>query len=74
MVARHSAWHAFTVFPWARARDAAIQNPAEHTTATIPIFMFWLLNSATVCSGKMRAAGAGAPLGVLPDDGAGFAF
>ena len=51
LLARHSAWHAFTVFPWARARDAAIQNPAEHTTATIPIFMFWLLNSATVCSG-----------------------
>jgi len=31
-------------------------------------------NPAAIRSPKMRAAGAGAPLSVLPDDGAGFAF
>jgi hypothetical protein len=41
----------FHRLPLGKGEGCAIQNPAEHTTATIPIFMFWLLNSATVCTG-----------------------
>jgi hypothetical protein len=39
--ARHSAWHAFTVFCWASAGVAATQNPAnaEHITATKAVLM-----------------------------------